>query len=494
VKELFRSLAPPPSGGAAPLRRALGFELLGPSSGAFRVGKPARLRPALECEHLEVRIVPAAAVNVYTDALHTNLLSTDGNWSLGHKPTGMEIAQFDKNFSPSSNDPCTVDITHTVGGLTFVNGYTGTVTINGAIDLQVQTTVGGVTDWTNGGTVVTFQMASLSSEIDLEAGGTFQAFTINGPGGGGGGLLLLGNGAFTDTQAAVNTWADVKIGGDTATFILNTNNATSFVLRDGATMTVASGSTLALGDSNGKQLISATSINSYVANSGTVLWQWANGTANTKINVALLNYGTVSIDDQSGTGAMGSVGLEFMSSSPTTGDDAVKMDGGSITLKNQGRMIVDAGYYQTGGTFTTNNPTANTRSYLYLNNTHRVAEFDGGTVSMGGAVYQALAIDTQDGGGATVTVNLHGAELDVTIKGDTSAIQNQLYCPNGTVDINNASKLVVTSGVAVKAMKTWTIILANGIPNDFTDANKDVTHATGVKTFTRSLGAYELGS
>jgi hypothetical protein len=169
------------------------------------------------------------------------------------------------------------------------------------------------------------------------------------------------------------------------------------------------------------------------------------------------------------------------------------MDGGSITLKNLTTMVVDAGYKQTGGAFTTD---GSSLCDLYLNVGNRVAEFDGGTLSPGGTGFGGLKIDTQDGGGTTDKVNLHGVELDVNIKGNDRTMKSQLYCPNGTVDIGMTSKLVVKAVGAVQKNLTWYVILAKSIPNDFAMANKDFTAATGVTSSGPSADgtSYKLGS
>jgi hypothetical protein len=467
VKGLFLSPGPRPSGGAAPLRPALGLELIGPASDAFRVSRPAPRRTALQCEQLEVRIVPAAVVT-WTDAHNTHLFSDPSNWSPNHVPTASEIVQFDFN---KSNDPCTVDSVDssvTVAGLTFINGYSNTVTIASDKALIVQGLPGGITDWTNGGTRVQFQMGNNASEIDLGNGGTFQAFRILGPQVGGqpthGGKLFLDEGTFTDTHAAVTSYADVEIG-DGATFNLNTDNATGFLLAADAKMTVDSGGTLALGDSNGKRPLTASTLNSVVENFGTVSWVWVSGASNTIINVALLNHGAVTIDDDTG----GAVGLEFASPSPTTDNFAVKMDGGSLTLKHGGELIVDYGYKQTGGDFQTDN----SNCYLYLDNNNRVAELDGGTLSMGDpSHFERLYIETH--GNFTDVVKLHGVSLEMKIKGDDSLSLDQLWCPDATLDINLNSTLVVTNtlGGAVQSGKSWAIIFAQSLPDDFALGSK----------------------
>jgi hypothetical protein len=299
---------------------------------------------------------------------------------------------------------------------------------------------------------------------------------------------VLGHGTFNDPAASVNSWADVEIGNG-ATLNLNSNNGTGFLLRQGAKMTVDTGGTLALNDSNGNPIVAAVSTNSYIENSGTVSWTYFNGAANTMVDVALLNHGTVTIDSVDAA-----FGLEFVEPSPTTDNYAVKMDGGSLTLKRKAQMTVDYGYEQTGGNFRTDN----TNCALYLNGSNRVAEFDGGTLMIGDNTHTQYLYIEGSTGATTDTVNLKGVHLYMKVRGDTTNDCDELYCQNGTVNIDPSSSwLFVTNtlGGAVQAGKVWDIIFGGSITGDF--ASKDFNDMAPGITSSRVVQngtLYELGS
>jgi hypothetical protein len=467
----------------------LGFDVLGPSGRECSVAALTPCRPAPECERLEIRIVPAVLVNTWTDVTQDHLFSDNLNWTLGRKPIATDIVQYDKNVS---NDACTVDVPAYVGGLQFINGYSSYVTIGNNNILQVQPVAGGVTDWTNGGTTVKFQMGNAASTIELDAGGTFMYFRVQGPLVGGqptpGGKLDLGNGTFTDPTAIVTCWADVEIGYG-AVFNLNTNNFLGFDVTDGAKLTVDSGGTLALGDSDGGAVLGSDT-NGYIENSGTITWTLNSGTHNTRVGAPLLNHGTLTIDSNGGN-----VGLEFGGQSTFTSGYAVKMDSGSLTLKRHGQITVTSGYYQTGGSFLTDNSSS---VALYLNNANRVAEFDGGLIMLADSTHFQNFYIQGSNGTTTDTVNLKGVHLWMKVRGNFSNDNDLLACQNGTVNIDPvASWLFVsnTLGGAVQAGKFWDIISAANITGDFT--TKDFTDfAPGITRSGRVQNStlYELGS
>jgi hypothetical protein len=82
------------------------------------------------------------------------------------------------------------------------------------------------------------------------------------------------------------------------------------------------------------------------------------------------------------------------------------------------------------------------------------------------------------------------------IEGDTTGVnaQDQLFCPNGTVDIGMTSKLVVTANPAVRAGHTWVIIQAKSIVSDFELQNE--TLPAGITSWgpNGSKTGYLLGS
>jgi hypothetical protein len=421
---------------ATPLRTALGFELIGSSSGAYRVSRPAPLRPALECEFLEVRIVPAGGTvaDLWTDAAGTGVYGTAGNWvntalaTDHHVPLATDDILFDPTAAGGTNDSCTTGFDRTVNNMTVQHTYVGTFVVSGGATL----TVNGTANLTNGNNKFEIDFGDNNSAVKLAGGGSAHILYLNG-GAPVRGQFRVTGGTFSMDDPYGYCWTNVYVdnGGTMslgAAFDRN-NNTHGFALNLGASLTVATGGTLMLFNSWGKDLIwgyvdSSSGACGKLENSGTVK---AKGGVNTTVlNIPVLNHGSFT--------TYGGNTVEFKKAGLNSVTDgyAFKQDGGTFYLTTASSAVFDAGYKQTGGDFNVDASTC----VVELDTGNRIADFEGGTITFGGPLYSygLLWFKSGDGG---CTVNFHGVGITqhFDAAGDGNAC-DRIWVTSGQLDID----------------------------------------------------------
>jgi hypothetical protein len=388
-------------------------------------------RPRLEA--LEERWCPA------TDtwrATVSNLWSNPGNWSLNRIPLLTDQALFDGGNVPigqANNKPVTVDQNVNPGSMTFTNQYTATMTINAGVLLD--TANGFVLNPQNPQATATINFGT-NSKLQADAGGSavynFQ-FT------GARATLYIKSGATLTSAGNLNsdTNSDFLIAGS-----LTLANSAVDTFHGGAGITVSFGASMAIQAMN-NQVLSDN-------NQGGIIENWGSfgyiGQVNsfTGVDMAFLNHSTATLDK--GT-------IEFQQSSAATNGYAVKMDAGSLALNDAVNVQLFNGYYQTGGTLSSDAATMN------LVGQQTKIEIDGGIVKMvvpGIAnAFSALSINGGD-------LNFNGGEYDAKING-AGGQQDQIKVA-GNINIAGNSTLQVTAinRVPVVAGQRWPIMTWTG--------------------------------
>jgi hypothetical protein len=379
--------------------------------------KPPRARPCLE--GLERRECPTTQ-NFWTGNLSA-LASVDGNWSLNHVATATEQAV----FTGSSNNAFEADSNLANGKLkvdsiVLQTNYTAAMQIDSGVVLEA---ANGFTQ-TSGTANIDFK--STTSKLQIDAGNsgfqniefTDQQGTVDLKGG----TLAIGNSAVSDT------FANFLIEGS-----LTVNNTATLKFQSGAGLTIASGASMTLSNTHIQSLWSTADTGGILENWGTFTYTGGGGGNPTWIAMPFLNHGTTGLS----TGQ-----LKITNRSTATSNYSMMMDSGTLTLANGMDLIVDQGYYQTGGLFSVADATA---AKLDGN-----AELDGGTVQLGTATtYGFLEV--------TGNLKFDGTEYDAKINGQQGGTQDKIQCDK-TTTITTNSKLVVTSVGAVAAGKNWVII------------------------------------
>jgi hypothetical protein len=378
-------------------------------------------RPGLE--PLEDRFCPARLANFWQPA-GTNLLwSTDNNWFLRHQPTGDEQAIFDPS-RPNGNKAVEADVTTTVGGILYQNGYSQVMTIDSGVTIE---TANGF-DFSNGTANIDFK--DTTSKLQADAGNSqvnnFEFTDAQGIVYLAGGTLTVGNAAASDT------FSNFLVAG-----VLTVNNTAVAKFQVRAWLTSAPGGQMVQANTHTTSLWSTATTGGILENWGTFSYV-GGGTGNpTEIDMPFLNHGSATFD----TGQ-----LKIMNKSSATNNYSLMMDQGSITLKNGITLSVDQGYDQTGGLFSVADATE-----AVLKMAANEAEFDGGNGQLGTATtYGRLAVQ-----GGDLTFN--GAEYDAKIKGSGST--SDLITTDKAIHIQGTSAVVVTAVGKVEAItEPWNIL------------------------------------
>ncbi|MCE2786927.1 MAG: T9SS type A sorting domain-containing protein [Bacteroidota bacterium] len=157
----------------------------------------------------------------------TGIFSDDGNWTAG-QPDGFNNIIFDGN---ETNDDCFIDansnLANSICNINFINGYSGTVTLDDNLDLEVN--------------VITLN----SGSFVLNTG---SSLICNGLNFGTGAL----NRTFDGTNASsINIFGNLSFGSGTGTRIFNASSSTSIGTIISGAWTVGSGGTRTFNHNNG---------------------------------------------------------------------------------------------------------------------------------------------------------------------------------------------------------------------------------------------------
>jgi hypothetical protein len=211
----------------------------------------------------------------WTDADHNGLWEDPMNWSTGVVPTATTDVYFSGGSTPYySNDPCT-DVGNGVSslyGLHFINNYTGTATLAGALSVGTFEQTSGTLNQPSAGQNLTITNAMIWT------GGTLNA---------------INNGASVNISGAVGRIAPLN-GGTIST-------ASTLNIINGADLTVLSG---VLNFTSGNGMFIDATVNMYEPINNNVDVQITNSTSNSKIALGSNGKLNISKPNQDATGGV----------------------------------------------------------------------------------------------------------------------------------------------------------------------------------------------
>jgi hypothetical protein len=406
-------------------------------------------------EALEDRMCPAQmAAPVWNPPNANNLLfSNPGNWVGNAVPGTNDTAVFAGNVNQNS---CILDLNRTVQGLTFQNGYSGSLVIGNPNTGQAfALTVTGGSDLTNfnqqNQTYVTANLdfIALGSRLYLSGTNNFRNFDCFGLEG----QVQLQSGSLniqTPFGGTATTTADFLIGGT-----ISFQNATSFQFDNGAGLTIAQGGVASSNGMSNTILDDDGGFGGIFENWGTINCTAGAGVGTT-ISMALLNHGTMNLSGNNGGF------LRFASTNAVPGDNfGFVMDQGIINASQRLRLALGAsGYHQTGGTLSVTDNTT-----LFLDTGRVGTTIDGGVIQFtSGTGYGSISFN------GTVTWN--GGTLNMRVDGSNGA--NRDFIGGGQFNIAagaNGPTLNVTVQGQRQQGQIWGLITGTGISNRFPHEN-----------------------
>jgi hypothetical protein len=350
------------------------------------------------------------------------------------------------------------------------NNYQGAFVVNGCTF-----TVNGTANLLNGLASFEIDFLTTSSVLNLAGGGHAQELYLNHSAPVQGQLHITG-GTFAMDDPHLHGWANVFVDAGTLSLgaAFNAANTQGFALNLGASLTVAAGGTLNLYDSFSKDLIfgyvdASSGACGKLENFGTVYWTSnpLSHSADTLLAIPVLNHGTFTTDGLNGSQLeFGKAGLANV-----TDGYAYKQDGGVFKMINGAIDVFDAGYEQTGGD-------CNIDSYIngnlmYFNSANRIAAFDGGTLTFGGALgtYGTLDLDTRDAN-QNPSVQFHGVSITEHFNASQSSVCDVIAASNCNVDIDRAAKWKgAQDGSWGTAPESWNFMLFHSVTGAFAAGN-----------------------